>query len=94
MTEMTDISTEKLLDLNNRLEGELLFDETIKKLYATDASAYREIPLAVCFPKNESDIEILIDFAQKEKSSLICSTVLAVASSIEVCMFANLAFCS
>lgn len=74
MTDMTDISTEKLLDLNNRLEGELLFDETIKKLYATDASAYREIPLAVCFPKNDADIEILIDFAQKEKSSLIPRT--------------------
>ena len=33
--------------LRKELEGELLTDDTTRRLYATDASAYREIPVAV-----------------------------------------------
>ena len=60
--------------LGSILEGELFTDKTIRTLYATDASAYREIPLAVAIPKNESDIKKLIEFAQAEKTSLIPRT--------------------
>jgi FAD/FMN-containing dehydrogenase len=38
---------EKLKRLASSLEGELFFDKTMRTLYATDASAYRELPLAV-----------------------------------------------
>ncbi|HTD16481.1 MAG TPA: hypothetical protein VK673_14960 [Chthoniobacterales bacterium] len=38
------------------LEGEFHFDETMGKLYATDASVYRELPQAVALPKTEEDI--------------------------------------
>jgi hypothetical protein len=37
--------------LNSSLAGEVLFDDLHKTLYATDASVYRKIPLAVAFPK-------------------------------------------
>lgn len=57
--------------LSSQLQGELLTDEAVKIIYATDASAYREIPLAVAIPKTESDIQKLIQFAQKNKVSLI-----------------------
>jgi FAD/FMN-containing dehydrogenase/Fe-S oxidoreductase len=60
--------------LKRTLEGELYTDETTRKLYATDASAYREIPIAVCFPKNEADIATLIRFAAENKTSLIPRT--------------------
>ncbi len=60
--------------LAKQLEGEFYFDETIRKLYATDASAYREMPLAVALPKTEKDISILIDFARQHKTSLIPRT--------------------
>ena len=41
--------------LHNSLTGDVLFDKLHKTLYATDASVYRKIPLAVAFPKDEKD---------------------------------------
>ena len=43
-------------------------------LYATDASAYRELPLAVAMPHTVEDIKKLIRFAHDEKTSLIPRT--------------------
>jgi FAD/FMN-containing dehydrogenase/Fe-S oxidoreductase len=63
-----------LTDLKRSLDGELFTDETIRRLYATDASAYREMPLAVAIPKSEEDIVKLIQFARKNKTSIIPRT--------------------
>ncbi len=63
-----------LLKLNNALSGDVLFDNLHKTLYATDASVYRKIPLAVAFPKDENDLKILIDFATKNNITLIPRT--------------------
>jgi len=60
--------------LESAFEGELFTDETTRRLYATDASAYREIPLAVAVPKNEKDIAALIKFAGENATSLIPRT--------------------
>lgn len=60
--------------LKNALEGEFYSDETTRKLYATDASAYREIPIAVAIPKSEDDIKKLIHFANENHTSLIPRT--------------------
>lgn len=60
--------------LKNNLEGELFIDETTRKVYATDASAYREIPIAVAVPENESDIIKLVEFARENNTSLIPRT--------------------
>ncbi|MEX1241942.1 MAG: FAD-linked oxidase C-terminal domain-containing protein [Cyclobacteriaceae bacterium] len=57
--------------LKDSLEGELFTDETTQRLFATDASAYREIPIAVAFPRNEEDVLKLIRFATANKTSLI-----------------------
>jgi FAD/FMN-containing dehydrogenase len=65
---------EKLRQLAGTLEGEFYTDETMRILYATDASAYREMPLAVAVPKSKEDIKKLIVFAQAEKTSLIPRT--------------------
>ena len=43
----------------------------MKVIYATDASVYRELPLAVTTPKNNSDLKKLIHFANKYQVSLI-----------------------
>ena len=53
------------------MEGELFYDRTMRTLYATDASAYREMPLAVALPKTSDDIKRLIHFARSEKTGLI-----------------------
>ncbi|MEM9339186.1 MAG: FAD-linked oxidase C-terminal domain-containing protein [Bacteroidota bacterium] len=60
--------------LRNELEGELFTHEAIKRIYATDASAYREVPRAVAIPRNERDIKKLIDFAASNATSLIPRT--------------------
>lgn len=60
--------------LRSRLSGELFTDETTRRLYATDASAYREMPQAVAMPRTKEDIRILIHFAQKNRTSLIPRT--------------------
>jgi FAD/FMN-containing dehydrogenase/Fe-S oxidoreductase len=65
---------EKLKHLAESLEGQLFFDITMRTLYATDASAYREMPLAVAMPKSIEDIKKLIRFAHREKTSLIPRT--------------------
>ena len=60
--------------LANKFQGELYWDDTMRKLYATDASAYREMPLAVALPKNSEDIKLLIAFANEHQTSLIPRT--------------------
>ena len=60
--------------LLKEFEGEFFTDETTRRLYATDASAYREMPAAVCMPRSARDIEVLIRFAQQNKTSLIPRT--------------------
>ena len=68
------MDTNKLTLLARDLEGEFHFDSTMRTLYATDASAYREMPLAVAFPANNADIKKLIQFARRENTSLIPRT--------------------
>ena len=68
------MSTQLLENLSISLSGTLHFDNLHKSIYATDASVYRKTPLAVAFPKNVDDIKILIDFATKNKTTLIPRT--------------------
>src|SRR5689334_13168207 len=65
---------EKLQQLALSLEGEFYTDKKMRILYATDASAYREMPLAVAIPKTIEDIKKLIAFAIANKTSLIPRT--------------------
>ena len=64
----------RLLQLEKDFQGDIYINESMCLLYATDASAYREIPLAVTRPKDSNDIQILIEFARKNKTSLIPRT--------------------
>jgi FAD/FMN-containing dehydrogenase/Fe-S oxidoreductase len=64
----------KLQLLAQQLKGDLYFDTTMRTLYATDASAYREMPLAVAIPETEEDLKKLIAFANQEHISLIPRT--------------------
>jgi FAD/FMN-containing dehydrogenase/Fe-S oxidoreductase len=57
--------------LANSLEGTLHSDHTLRTLYATDASAYREMPLAVAVPKTKEDIRKIINFARENKVSIV-----------------------
>jgi FAD/FMN-containing dehydrogenase len=52
--------------LRKEIGGDLYTDETQRILYATDASAYREMPLAVTRPASTVDIKKIIAFARSE----------------------------
>src|SRR5690606_32753509 len=74
---MTEIAQELLPQhhhLNRELEEDLFYEQLMRALYATDASVYRELPLAVALPKSEEDIKKLIRFAREHKTSLIPRT--------------------
>lgn len=49
----------------------LLTDPLHRIAYATDASAYREVPCGVAFPENEQDIVYLIQEARQRNTHLI-----------------------
>ena len=61
-------------DLNDQLQGTLYYDDTMRRLYATDASAYRELPDAVAIPKSVDDLKLLIAFANEQAIPLIPRT--------------------
>ncbi len=61
----------QLQELAKSLEGSLHFDDLMRTIYATDASVYREMPLAVAYPKTTADIVRLVHFARQQNTSLI-----------------------
>jgi FAD/FMN-containing dehydrogenase/Fe-S oxidoreductase len=66
--------TAELHQLQHILTGELHTGSTMRTLYATDASAYREMPLAVAIPQTENDLKVLIQFARTHRVGLIPRT--------------------
>lgn len=65
---------ESLARLATELDGELHSGELMRRIYATDASAYQEMPLAVAIPESRDDIGKLIRFAREHGTSLIPRT--------------------
>jgi FAD/FMN-containing dehydrogenase/Fe-S oxidoreductase len=60
---MTGDRLQALLNLKGRIQGELLTANSDRIQYATDASAYREVPLGILLPKSASDIVETVRFA-------------------------------
>ncbi|MFO7370975.1 MAG: FAD-linked oxidase C-terminal domain-containing protein [Bacteroidales bacterium] len=60
--------------LKREIHGDLFTDMTNRMLYATDASAYREVPRAVARPADEEDILKLIRYAGENNTTLIPRT--------------------
>ncbi|MBX2844664.1 MAG: FAD-binding protein [Saprospiraceae bacterium] len=57
--------------LQEQLAGELHLDEAHLTMFATDASAYKEMPVAVAFPKHATDVQLLVRFAREHQLALI-----------------------
>lgn len=51
--------------LKGILEGDIYTDKVYRLIHATDASAYRELPAAVCRPAGEPDIIKIVRFANE-----------------------------
>jgi FAD/FMN-containing dehydrogenase/Fe-S oxidoreductase len=70
--EMTDISQDTDFTLlEETLEGDIYSDIVSRLIYATDASSYRELPVAVCCPAGEDDIRKIVRFASGNGISVI-----------------------
>ncbi|MDD5508277.1 MAG: FAD-linked oxidase C-terminal domain-containing protein [Bacteroidales bacterium] len=69
-----EVLKQELSQLIQSLEGDLYLEEAYRLLYATDASAYRQVPLAVARPRHKDDIRQLIHFAGRCGTSLIPRT--------------------
>ena len=65
---------EKLKALAGSLKGELHTNSLWRSIFATDASVYRSLPLAVAYPKDVDDLKNLIRFASENQTSLIPRT--------------------
>ena len=57
--------------LSEQLAGELYHDKTMRRIYATDASEYQEMPVAVALPKSEADVRLLLGFTSDHGLGLI-----------------------
>ncbi len=57
--------------LKSQIEGDLFTDNVQRVLYSTDASQYRELPLAVTRPKSREDIQKILAFARENGTSVI-----------------------
>jgi FAD/FMN-containing dehydrogenase/Fe-S oxidoreductase len=60
--------------LASRLKGDIHYSSLMRAIYATDASMFREWPLAVVLPKDVSDLKILVNFAREHRLPLIART--------------------
>ncbi|WP_275737177.1 FAD-binding and (Fe-S)-binding domain-containing protein [Halorhabdus sp. SVX81] len=49
-------------DLEERIEGDVRFDEYSRQLYATDASAYEVLPVGVVFPQSTADVASVVEY--------------------------------
>jgi len=63
-----------LPELQANFKGEIYGDDIWRKIYATDASAYKEEPLAVVLPKDAEDVKAVIAFANRYALPLIART--------------------
>ena len=68
------VAQRDLIRLSKKLKGSIHWDSLHKRMYATDASVYRELPLGVVYPKHVNDLKVLIGFANKHNLSLTART--------------------
>ena len=57
--------------LSQSIDGELYSDKTHRIVYSTDASSYRELPLAVVLPRHKEDVKKVLVFAREHQTSVI-----------------------
>ncbi|MCW3788022.1 FAD-binding and (Fe-S)-binding domain-containing protein [Plebeiibacterium sediminum] len=60
-----------LNQLSTLLKGDVSYDNVYIAQFATDASAYREKPLGIVWPRDKADLDLIVEFAQEHKIALI-----------------------
>jgi FAD/FMN-containing dehydrogenase/Fe-S oxidoreductase len=55
-----------LADLEERVAGDVRFDTYTRELYATDASAYEQLPIGVVSPESTDDVAAVMEYCAEE----------------------------
>ena len=55
------LSNSQLIDLQDRLEGDVTTNDAIRAMYATDASVYQILPAAVVRPRHKEDVAAVLE---------------------------------
>jgi FAD/FMN-containing dehydrogenase/Fe-S oxidoreductase len=55
-----------LADLTERVAGDVRFDSYTRELYATDASAYEQLPIGVVSPESTHDVAAVVEYCAEE----------------------------
>ena len=85
---------ELLKQFSKNFDGQFYFDTTMRTLYATDASAYREMPLAVAIPKSIQGIKELIRFASEDIGIANSFALPQATSAYDACHYIGMPECS
>ena len=58
-------------ELAQTIDGDVLFDEASRALYATDASNYRRVPIGVINPRHEGDVARSLEVARENRLPIL-----------------------
>ena len=58
--------------LRRNLRGEVRFDNGSRALYATDASNYRQVPIAVVLPRDAEDVIAAVSICREHGAPVLC----------------------
>src|SRR6056297_194403 len=53
-------------DLDSLVDGDVRFDSYTRNLYATDASAYTQLPIGVVVPTSTADVQAVMEYCADE----------------------------
>lgn len=70
----SSVRTPDFSALAAQVEGQVHADRLLRTLYATDASEYEELPLAVVLPRSEADVRAVLAFAREHHLGVIPRT--------------------
>ena len=70
-SKQSDMTVSDLEAFRASFKGEIRIDRASRLMYATDASIYREEPLAVAYPRNSDDIRLLLSLASRLECGII-----------------------
>ena len=58
-------------ELQDRLDGEVRFDDMTRGLYSTDASIYQISPVGVLLPRTQADVRVAIEAARRHRVPIL-----------------------
>ncbi len=91
MTKQSTINTESLENkLSQRVRGEVRFDTGSRALYATDASNYRQVPIAVVIPRDIDDVVTTVNICREFGAPIVArgggTSLAGQACNVAVCI--------